>query len=106
MTVLALVFLLSLSSLAQAEPESPNAPILTVAVDNVFAIPGEQNVLISVNLAVINFLRYTYFRNKTTYFGPHPDCYMKPVPPNGHVSLWMEEAKLSPATLEAAGEKE
>ena len=51
MTVLALVFLLSLSSLAQAEPESPNAPILTVAVDNVFAIPGEQNVLISVNLA-------------------------------------------------------
>ena len=47
----------------------------------------------------INFLRYTHFRNKTTYFGPHPDYYAKPVPPNGHVSLWMEEARLSPATL-------
>ena len=40
--------------------------------------------------------------HKTTYFGPHPDYYGKPVPPNGHVSLWMEEAKLSPATLNAA----
>ena len=56
-----------------------------------------------VTIAVINFLRYTHFRNKTTYFGPHPDYYAKPVPPNGHVSLWLEEAKLSPAVLEAAG---
>lgn len=55
-----------------------------------------------VTIAVINFLRYTHFRNKTTYFGPHPDYYAKPVPPNGHVTLWMEEAKLSPATLRAA----
>ena len=59
-----------------------------------------------VTIAVINFLRYTHFRDKTTYFGPHPDYYAKPVPPNGHVSLWMEEAKLSPATLKAAVEKE
>lgn len=58
-----------------------------------------------VTVAVINFLRYTHFRNKTTYFGPHPDYYAKPVPPNGHVSLWMEEARLSPATLNAALEK-
>lgn len=55
-----------------------------------------------VTIAVINFLRYTHFNNKTTYFGPHPDYYGQPVPPNGHVSLWMEEAKLSPATLNAA----
>ena len=59
-----------------------------------------------VDIAIINFLRYTHFNNKTTYFGPHPDYYAKPVPPNGHVSLWMEEAKLSPAVLEAAAEPE
>ncbi len=59
-----------------------------------------------VTIAVISFLRYTHFRNKTTYFGPHPDYYSKPVPPNGHVSLWMQEAKLSPATIEAAEKKE
>jgi len=58
-----------------------------------------------VAIAVINFLRYTHFRNKTTYFGPHPDYYSKPVPPNGHVSLWMEKARLSPATLKAAEEE-
>ncbi len=55
-----------------------------------------------VTISIINFLRYTHFRNKTTYFGPHPDYYAKPVPPNGHVDLWMEEARLSPAVLEAA----
>ena len=55
-----------------------------------------------VTIAVINFLRYTHFRDKTTYFGPHREYYKKPVPPNGHVSLWMEEAKLSAATLKAA----
>jgi len=59
-----------------------------------------------VTIAVINFLRYTHFNCRTTYFGPHPDYYAKPVPPNGHVSLWMEEAELSPATLKAAVEKE
>ena len=59
-----------------------------------------------MTIAVINSLRYTHFRNKTTYFGPHPDYYVKPVPPNGHVSLWMEEARLSPATLKAAEAKE
>lgn len=57
-----------------------------------------------VTIAVINFLRYTHFNNGTTYFGPHPDYRGKPVPPNGHVDLWMEEAELSPATLEAVGE--
>ena len=29
----------------------------------------------------------------------------KELPPNGHVSLWMEEAKLSPDTLKAAEAK-
>ena len=56
-------------------------------------------------VSVINFLRYTYFRNKTDYHGGHPDYRGKTVPPHGHVSLWMEEAKLSPATLKAAGKK-
>ena len=66
----------------------------------------------NVTIAVINFLRYTHFRNVTKYFGPHPDFIPPkrpigaPVPPNGHVSLWMEEATLSPATLKAAVEKE
>lgn len=58
-----------------------------------------------VTIAIINFLRYTHFRNGDKYFGPHPDYYSptgNPVPPNGHVTLWMEEAQLSPATLEAA----
>ena len=55
-----------------------------------------------VTISVISFLRYTHFNNKTTYFGPHPDFYGKPVPPNGHVNLWMQEAQLSPAVLAAA----
>lgn len=55
-----------------------------------------------VTIAVINFLRYTHFRNVTNYHGPHPDFRGKQVPPNGHVSMWMEEAKLSPTVLEAA----
>lgn len=58
-----------------------------------------------VTIAIINFLRYTHFRNVTNYHGPHPDFRGQQVPPNGHVSLWMEEAKLSPATLNAVGEK-
>jgi len=59
-----------------------------------------------VTVSIINFLRYTHFNHKTTYFGPHPDYWGKPVPPNGHVSLWMEEARLSPATLSAARKKD
>ncbi len=52
-----------------------------------------------VTISIINFLRYTHFRNKTTYFGPYREYWAKPVPPNGHVNLWMEEAKLSPDIL-------
>jgi len=59
-----------------------------------------------VTISIINFLRYTHFRDKTTYFGPHRDYYAKPVPPNGHVELWMQEAKLSPATIKMAGAKD
>ncbi len=58
-----------------------------------------------VTIAVINFLRYVYFRNVTIYHGPHPDWRRKQVPPHGHVTMWMEEAKLSPAILKAASEK-
>ena len=32
-----------------------------------------------VAISIVNFLRYTHFRDKTTYFGPHPDFYAKPV---------------------------
>tara|TARA_B100000029_G_C17373305_1_gene886976 strand:- start:24 stop:257 length:234 start_codon:yes stop_codon:yes gene_type:complete len=59
----------------------------------------------AVTISIINVLRYTHFRDKTTYFGPHRDYYGKPVPPNGHVNLCMEGAKLSPATINAAVEK-
>ena len=55
-----------------------------------------------VTISIIGFLRYTHFRDRTTYFGPHPDFRGKPVPPNGHLNLWMEEARLSPATQNAA----
>jgi hypothetical protein len=61
-----------------------------------------------VTIAVINFLRYTYFRNGDKYFGGHPDYRPPrgpmggPVPANGHVTMWLEEARLSPATLKAA----
>jgi hypothetical protein len=56
-----------------------------------------------VTISVINFLRYTFFRNVTFYHGAHPDYRGKPVPPHGHVSLWMEEAKLPAGALAAAG---
>jgi len=55
-----------------------------------------------VTIAAVNFLRYTHFNNGTTYFGPRDDYDQKPVPPNGHVSLWMEEAQVPPPALAAA----
>jgi len=57
-----------------------------------------------VTIGIINFLRYTHFKNGTKYFGPHPDYYGKGVPSNGHVDLWMEEAKLSPAVIQASNQ--
>ena len=56
-----------------------------------------------VTISVISFLRYTFFRDVTFYHGAHPDYRGKPVPPHGHVSLWMEEAKLPAGTLAAVG---
>jgi alpha-galactosidase len=47
-----------------------------------------------VTIAVINFLRYTFYRNRTSHRG-------RPIPPNGSVRIWLEEAKLPPAVLEA-----
>ncbi len=55
-----------------------------------------------VTISVINYLRYTHFRNKTIYFGSHPEYNGKTVPPNGHVNLWIEEAKLPAAVVAAA----
>lgn len=54
-----------------------------------------------VTIAVINFLRYTHFSGSTTYFGPRVEYRQKPVPPNGHVSLWMEEAQMPEDVLKA-----
>jgi hypothetical protein len=58
-----------------------------------------------VTISIINFLRYVHFNGGRTYFGPHPDFRGKPVPPNGNVTLWMEEAKLSPEVMKAAEKK-
>jgi alpha-galactosidase len=91
-----------------------NGKPLTRADGGFFRNPGIRGAYLSgdllpefkggkVTIAVLNFLRYTYFNNVTVYHGPHPDYRGKPVPPHGHVSLWMEEAELSPATLRAAG---
>lgn len=41
-----------------------------------------------VTLAIISFLRYTYFRDQ-------------PAPPSGQVSLWIEEARVPPALIKA-----
>lgn len=94
-----------------------NGKLLTQANGGFYRYPGIRGAYLyedllpefkggKVTIAVINFLRYTHFRNGDRYFGPHPDYYRpegtSPVPPNGHVSLWMEEAKLSPETLRVA----
>jgi hypothetical protein len=47
-----------------------------------------------VTIAVKAFLRYTHFNNGTNYWGSDPEYRGKPVPPNGNISLWLEEAKL------------
>jgi hypothetical protein len=57
-----------------------------------------------VTIAVINFLRYTHFKNNTTYWGPVAEYRQKTVPPNGHVTLWMEQAKLPKEVLQKAKE--
>ena len=46
-----------------------------------------------VEIAVINYLRYTHMRNNTQYLA-------KPVPPNGQVTVFLEETKLPEALLE------
>ena len=94
-----------------------NGKLLTQSKGGFFRYPGIRGAYLyedilpefdggKVTISVINFLRHTHFRNGDRYFGPHPDYYrpegVSPVPPNGHVTLWMEEAKLSPATLAAA----
>lgn len=48
----------------------------------------------TVEVAVLNHLRYTHMRNGTKYLG-------KPVPPNGQVTAWLEEAKLPEVVLAA-----
>ena len=93
-----------------------NGKLLTQANGGFFRYSGIRGAYIyddilpefksgKVTISIINFLRYTHFRNKTTYFGPYREYYAKPVPPNGHVNLWMEEAKLSPETMSAAVRK-
>jgi len=89
-----------------------NGKLLTQVSGGFFRNPGIRGAYVygdclpefkggKVTLAVINFLRYTHFSDGTTYFGPNAEYNQKPVPPNGLVSLWMEEARLSPAALKA-----
>jgi alpha-galactosidase len=54
-----------------------------------------------VTIAVKTFLRYTYFVNVTTYWDKKDTEWTgKPVPPNGNMSLWLEEAKMPEPVLE------
>jgi len=89
-----------------------NGKLLTRFNGGLFKNPGTRGAYLSadmlseldggkVTISVINYLRYTHFRNKTIYFGSHPEYNGKTVPPNGHVSLWIEEARL-PAEVVAA----
>jgi len=55
-----------------------------------------------VTIAVKAFLRYTHFRNGTKYWGSDPEYRGKDVPPNGNISLWLEEAKLPEVVLKNA----
>ena len=57
-----------------------------------------------VTIAVQAFLRYTHFNNGTMYWGSDPEYRGKPVPPNGNLSLWMEEAKLPAQVLQSIEE--
>ncbi len=94
-----------------------NGKLLTQSNGGFFRHPGIRGAYIykdmlpefkggKVTIAIINFLRYTHFNNNTTYWGPHPDFRGKTVPPNGHINLWMEEAKLSPALIEMASKQQ
>jgi alpha-galactosidase len=89
-----------------------NGKLLTQVNGGFYKTPGIRGAYVysdclpefkggEVTIAVVNFLRYTHFNNSTTYFGPRIEYKNKPVPPNGHVSLWLEEAQVSPAALEA-----
>ena len=90
-----------------------NGKLLTQANGGFFRYTGTRGAYLyddilpefesgKVTISIIGFLRYTHFRDRTTYFGPHPDYRSKPVPPNGHINLWMEEAKISPETRQVA----
>lgn len=48
-----------------------------------------------VTISAINFLRYTFHRNRSVMND-------QPVPPNGQVSLWLEEAKIPEAAWQRA----
>ena len=53
-----------------------------------------------VTISVINFLRYTHFKNKTTWYNPEIED-AETVPANGQVSMWIQEAKLPEVVLKA-----
>lgn len=54
-----------------------------------------------VTISVLNFLRYTHFKNKTEWWNATTEL-GEPVPPNGQVSMWIEEAKIPEVVLNAA----
>ena len=90
-----------------------NGKLITEVKGGLYRYPGIRGAYLypemlsdfkggKVTISIISFLRYTHFNNGTTYFGPYSKYRSKPVPANGHVSLWMEEAKLSPEVMAAA----
>ena len=48
-----------------------------------------------VAISIMSYLRNTHLRHRAIYLGSHPDYRGKEVPPNGHISIMIEEAKLS-----------
>lgn len=57
----------------------------------------------TVTISVLNFLRYTHFRNQTEWWNVFKEK-AEPVPPNGQVSLWIEAARLPEVVIKAAKE--
>ena len=81
-----------------------NGKLLVRKNDGFYKTPGVRGAYVmndilpefkkgKVEIAVINFLRFTHMRSGTQYLG-------KPVPPNGQVTVLLEEAKIPEVVLE------
>ena len=94
-----------------------NGKLLKEAKGGYFRTPGLRGAYLfkdalpefkggKVTIAVRSHLRYTHFRDGRVYFGDHPAYVGKTVPPNGHVSLWIEESRIPQPVLGAASQKQ